>query len=137
MTKFETALADAEAADILYIRTASERQPAKAISDEYGGAIFMNESVYRTTAERYTVLVHERAHLDSGAMYSAYTPLITMEQCETRAWNRAVMTALPFADLLAAFEAGYTEVWQLAEYFEVTEDFIRKAAEIYVSIGGV
>ena len=137
MTRFEAALSDLETADIIYITTASTRQPAKAICDEDGGAIFMNENVYCTNAERYTVLVHERAHLDSGAMYSAYTPLITMEQCETRAWKRAVMTALPFADLLAAFESGYTEVWQLAEYFEVTEDFIRKAAEIYVSIGGV
>ena len=131
MTKFETALADAEAADILYIRTASERQPAKAISDEYGGAIFMNEAYYLTAAERHTALAHERGHLDSGAMYSFDTPLITMEQCEYRAWKRAVMEALPFADMLSAYESGFTEVWQLAEYFDVTEDFIRRAAEIY------
>ena len=137
MTRFEAALSDLETADILYITTTSTRQPAKAMCDKDGGAIFMNENVYRTTAERYTVLMHERGHLDSGAMYSVNTPLITVEQCEYRAWKRAVMTVLPFAALLAAFEAGITEVWQLAEYFDVTEDFIRKAVEIYVSLGGV
>ena len=43
---------------------------------------------------------------------------------------------LPFDDLLSAFERGMVEAWQLAEHFDVTEDFIRKAVDIYHRIDG-
>lgn len=38
---------------------------------------------------------------------------------------------MPFDKLLAAFRMGITELWELAEHFGVTEDFIKKAYALY------
>ena len=38
---------------------------------------------------------------------------------------------VPFDKLLAAFRMGITELWELAEHFGVTEDFIKKAYALY------
>ena len=37
----------------------------------------------------------------------------------------------------AAMEAGYTELYQLAEYFEVPEDLIQQAVEYYTGPCGL
>lgn len=40
-------------------------------------------------------------------------------------------TLLPRAELERAVAEGCTEVWELAERFDLTEDFIRRAAYVY------
>ena len=44
---------------------------------------------------------------------------------------------LPFSEMRAAMEDGYTELYQLAEYFEVPEDLIRQAVEYYTGPCGL
>ena len=41
------------------------------------------------------------------------------------------MRYLPLEELQEAVNKGYTEIYELAEYFDVTEDFILTAIEIY------
>ena len=43
----------------------------------------------------------------------------------------AVQQLMPADELLSAVSEGYTEAWQLADYFGVTEDFVHKAYKIY------
>ena len=38
---------------------------------------------------------------------------------------------VPAEEFMDALSCGMVEVWDLAEHFDVTEDFIRKAVEIY------
>lgn len=42
---------------------------------------------------------------------------------------------MPSDELLQAVQNGCVEVWELAEYFDVTEDFVRRACEIYRAMG--
>ena len=51
---------------------------------------------------------------------------------ENRADKWAVRQIISVEDLDTAIAAGYTEIWQLAEYFDVTEQFMRKAVCLYV-----
>ncbi len=41
---------------------------------------------------------------------------------------------VPYNELTAAIDKGYTERWQLAELFGVTEEFINRAVYIYKAI---
>ena len=51
---------------------------------------------------------------------------------ENRADKWAVTTMIPVEALDDAVASGCTQVWELAERFQVTEEFIRKAVCWYV-----
>ena len=78
-------------------------------------------------AEEYTILIHEKGHFDSGAFYTASSPYLLKEQAERRADRAAILRYIP----LECLAAGMVEIWDLAEYFGVTEAFMRKCVEYY------
>lgn len=80
-------------------------------------------------------LAHELGHHVKGALYRKETPIFTRGQCEYKADKWAVHKLIPIRSLYAAFKKGCTEVWQLAEYFDVTEEFVQKTIEIYKQEG--
>ena len=43
----------------------------------------------------------------------------------------AIKKLIPKDELKNAADSGITEVWELAEYFNVTEDFVKRAIYIY------
>ncbi len=45
--------------------------------------------------------------------------------------NTKTYTYRPIGELKFAFHRGYTEIWDLTEYFEVIEDFMKKAIVLY------
>ena len=51
---------------------------------------------------------------------------------ENQANRWAIRTLIPVDDLDEAVAEGCTEVWELAERFGVTEEFMRKAVCLYV-----
>lgn len=139
MTNFETLLSKVEESDIIFINSDSEIQPAKTMHLGDDCAIFLNESAFETDAVRFTVLAHEKGHCDSGAFYSAHTPLITREWCENRAWRRAVLDNLPYEKLTDAISACRTEdgidIISLAEHLSMTPDFVLRAIGVYGRLG--
>ena len=84
-----------------------------------------------TEPERKVHLAHEIGHCMTGAFYHPYSPLETRSRCEYKANMWMAQRLIPKADLQQAFEKGITEVWELAEYFEVTEDLVRFACYEY------
>ena len=58
----------------------------------------------------------------------AWFPLCDIrKKHENRADKWAIQRLIPLSELDAARAAGHTELWDLAEYFGVTEDMMRKA----------
>lgn len=131
LSRLEELYEDIDNSDVLLVGTDSVKNPAMTLRLNSEYAIVMNEKAYRTDAERFVVLAHEKGHCDTGAVYSAYAPLITREQCERRANTKAAFTIIPLVDLVTAFECGATNVYELSVHFGVTEDFMRIALEIY------
>ena len=76
-------------------------------------------------------LAHEVGHCVRGAFYNRYSLLDLKSKHEYRADKWAIERLLPKEEMAEAFEYGIVEVWELAEYFEVSEEFIKKAAYIY------
>ena len=107
--------------------------PFKAISAMSlpEGCIAYDPRKFDTEAELKTALAHEIGHIDSGAFYHSNTPLLTRAICEYKADKRAVQMLLPLDQLRRALRKGYTEAWQLAELFDVPENFIKRAIQIY------
>ena len=80
-------------------------------------------------------LAHEIGHCATNSFYNEETPCVTRGRCEQRAYTWQVHTLVPIRSLKAALKKGCNEVWMLAEYFNVSEDLIRKAIEIYKQEG--
>lgn len=84
-----------------------------------------------TVAEETVCLAHELGHCETGSFYTPCSPLALRSRMENRADRWAVEHLISPEALEAAFRAGCTEAWQLAEHFGVTEAFIRKAVSLY------
>lgn len=85
----------------------------------------------QSTQEEFVKLAHEIGHCETGCYYNFNTPLWLRRKYERSANRWAIKKLIPRDELEKAFQKGYTEVWELAEQFNVTEDFIRIAAKEY------
>lgn len=117
----------------IFVYTLDTEQPSIAIEVDGIRAVSLRRDL--TKAEERSYLSHELGHHIKGALYRKETPCITRGRCELRANTWAAHRLIPIRSLYAAFRKGCVEVWQLAEYFDVTEDFILKTIEIYKQEG--
>lgn len=76
-------------------------------------------------------LAHELGHCMTGSFYSPYTRIDSRRRHEYRADKFAVKTLISVQALDDAVAEGCTELWELAERFGVTEDYMRKAVCYY------
>lgn len=77
-------------------------------------------------------LSHELGHCITGSFYNIHAAMDCRQKHENRANKWAIQTLIPVEALDDAIACGCTEVWELAERFQVTEDFIRKTVCWYV-----
>lgn len=94
-------------------------------------AIVINPFMLKNSTDEKVKLAHELGHCETGAFYYGYSPLQLREQCEFRANLWAIKKLIPKDELQKAVKNGIIELWDLAEYFDVSEDFIKKAIEYY------
>ena len=77
-------------------------------------------------------LGHELGHCVTGSFYNIHAAVDSRRRQENRADKWAVTQLIPLDDLDDAIAQGCTELWELAERFGVTEDFVKKAVCYYV-----
>lgn len=77
-------------------------------------------------------LAHELGHCINGAFYNEYSDYDCRQYHENRADKWAIVQLIPVDDLDEAVADGCCEIWELAERFGVTEDFIKKTVCYYV-----
>lgn len=78
-------------------------------------------------------MAHELGHCVTGAFYNEYSLVDNRGKCEETADRWAVKKLIDKDELLKQIKNGM-EIWDLAEYFNVTEDFIRKAYHLYFEV---
>jgi len=83
--------------------------------------------------EERSHLAHELGHCETGAFYNRYAAADIIEKHERRADRWAIIHTVPKDELALAVRRGVTEVWELAEYFGISEDLMRKAILYYQS----
>ena len=77
-------------------------------------------------------LSHEMGHCFTGSFYNIYAAIDCRQRHENRADKWAIQALIPVDALDDAIADGCCEIWELADRFGVTEDFIRKALCLYV-----
>lgn len=92
----------------------------------------MDPSVRDGSVQERVHLSHELGHCMTGSFYNIYATIDHRQKHENKANKWAIQTLIPVEALDDAIAEGCTEVWELAERFQVTEEFVRKAVCFYV-----
>ncbi|MDD2954938.1 MAG: ImmA/IrrE family metallo-endopeptidase [Oscillospiraceae bacterium] len=96
---------------------------------EYGIAV--NEALLPREPEKKVAIAHELGHCETGSFYNLSNPLDLRRQHECRADRWAMRRLVPKEELERAVQNGIREVWDLAEYFDVTDEFMVKTISYY------
>lgn len=115
-----------------------KRRPALAVLDNIGGChIAIDRRKLENRADEKYKLAHEMGHCLTGALYSRDVPFETIERCEERANRWVIENCLPLDEVKIAMRAGVTEAWQLAEWYDLPEEFIHRALRYYSDVKGI
>lgn len=79
------------------------------------------------SVEQETVnMAHELGHCETGSFYNPYAQLDVRQRHEHRADKWAIGHLISAEELDQAVADGCETIWELADRFGVTEDFMRK-----------
>lgn len=119
---------------IPYLNAPSE---GTTIRDEDYYAIFLDITKLRSIKVYNGVCLHEVGHVATGALHKVDSPYETVERSEYRANRWGFENYLKVKEFKEAFAAGYTELWQLSDYFDLPEETIRKALSYWTEQRGI
>lgn len=94
--------------------------------------IGIDGSVQDGSVQERVHMGHELGHCLTGSFYNRHSPFDIRQRHENRADKWAICQLIPLEDLDEAIAEGCCELWELAERFGVTEQFIKKAVCYYV-----
>lgn len=135
MDRLDVLYQEAADDDIMVAAVPLRNEESFIIEDDGYLSIALNSSCIVTRIYEYYLMAHEMAHYHTGTYYTLRSPLQLREKQEYVADTWMVCDMVPINDLQEAIQEGYTEVWDLAEYFNVPERVVRRADEIYRAKG--
>ena len=94
--------------------------------------IGIDKEIQDGSAQERVHMGHELGHCLTGSFYSIHTAVDSRQRHENKADKWAVKHLIPVDYLDDAVANGCTEIWDLAERFGVTEQFMRKVVCYYV-----
>ncbi len=112
-------------------------QPGATVRDGDAYAVFLDFSKILSTRLLRGVCYHELGHAATGALHKVDSPYELVERSEYRANRWSAQTFLTEGDFREAFQAGYTEPWQLAEYFDMPQADVEKALRYWTEARGI
>lgn len=80
-----------------------------------------------STRDERLKLAHEMGHCQTGSFYNRWASCDVWQRHENRANKWAIERLIPKAELDEAVADGYTDLYALADHFDVTVDFMRMA----------
>lgn len=95
------------------------------------GAVALNPKMIKSESETIICLAHELGHQATNSFYKIKSKFETRERMEEQAKRWAAARLVPLSDLKIALKNGITEIWELAEHFNVTTDFMEDVIRIY------
>lgn len=96
--------------------------------------IGINPMMLNTDIEEKINLTHELGHCMTGSFYNRYSKLDIRAKHERRADKWAINKLVPKDELEKAVKSGRESRYELAEYFNVTEDFMQKVLDYYCEV---
>ena len=133
MTTYKELCDIAEKDDILMLSGQLHGAPSMAICDDGDCAIIIDYSQIDSNAKLLVCTAHEVGHCETGS-FDTEKGLELRCRTDNRANKWAIKKLIPKNELEQAIKAGNEEIWQLAEYFDITEDMVRFAYWVYFDI---
>lgn len=112
-------------------------QAGATIRDGGCYAVFLDFTKIRSTKLLRGVCFHELGHIATGALHKVDSPYELVERSEYRATRWCVENYLTEEAFRTAFSAGYTELWQLSDYFDLPEECIQDALTYWKERKGI
>ena len=112
-------------------------KPGATIRYQGNYAIFLDFTKIHSTRLLRSVCCHELGHAATGALHKVDSPYELAERSEYRANRWAAENFLTEEAFREAFSAGYTEPWQLEEYFDLPQADIRAALNYWTDCRGI
>ena len=127
---------------VYYLSMRRRRQAGLSVDDGKNGAVLMNKTLIRHAESVEKVfLAHELGHCETASFYFGANCAADgaknhqINRCERRAWNWAYETLVPPRRLAYAVKRRHLlELWDLADYFDVPEWFMRRVIRYYKGI---
>lgn len=94
--------------------------------------IGINSSMLLSDRDRYVVLGHELAHIEGCAMYSINSSLLTRKRRERKANYLFAKSIIDPIDLKRKL-CDNMSLWEIADSYEVTDEFMEEVIKIYRS----
>ena len=111
-------------------------QPGATIRYQGDYAIFLDFTKIQSTRLLRSICCHELGHAATGALHKVDSPYELVERNEYRAKRWVAEHYMTMEDFRCAFSDGCTELWQLAEYFDMPEEDIRWALDFWKNTKG-
>lgn len=112
-------------------------QPGATIRDDGYYAVFLDFSKIHSTRLIRGVCIHELGHVATGALHKVDSPYELVERSEYRAKRWTAEQFLTEDAFRESFRLGYTELWQLSEYFDLPERDVQAALAYWTEHKGV
>ena len=96
--------------------------------------IAIDEKAMENSAEERTHIAHELGHCETGAFYNVGANEVQRAKSEESATRWAVKKLIPKQEMSRLIKQNYQK-WDLAEYFNVTEEFIETAYHLHFEVG--
>ena len=84
-----------------------------------------------TEANRMVQLAHELGHCEYAGFYNYYSPYEVRSRSENRANRWAFLKVIPLHEIQAALQEN-DNLWDLADHFNVTPEFMEKGLKFYI-----
>ncbi len=123
--------------NVAVIPFANAPSPGTTIRDQDAYAIFLDFSQIKTLRLMKGVCAHELGHAATGALHKVSSPFETVERSEYRAKRWMAQNVLTEDEFREAFACGYTELWELAEFFDLPEQDIKSALSYWTEQRGI
>lgn len=123
--------------DVDVITYAGCPQAGATVRDQGCYAVFLDFTKIKSTRLLRGICCHELGHIATGALHKVSSPYELAERSEYRANRWSAEQYLTQTAFQEAFSAGYTELWQLSEYFDLPEPDIQKALNYWTQSKGI
>lgn len=123
-------MAEEDGVGVFAYKLPKTRSMSAVLPDGYM-AIGIDYDALTSTAEERVHLAHEIGHCKTGSFYNKYSCYDVREKHERRANVYAVLHLMPLDEIHEAYRCGCREIWDMAEYFDVTEEFAKFALMYY------
>lgn len=120
-------LQEAQDSDIPIIYLSIPESGSMCVQTDRRCYIGMDYGVLEDEASRRVHLAHELGHCRTGAFYNRWAARDVRQKHEHRADKWAIKKLISEDELDEAVADGRTDLWELAEHFGVSEEFVRKA----------